>query len=211
MAPIRVGLIGLSSTVVQGLAPGRWGRQHLNSLLPSPKYRIVALCNSSIDSARKAIAVNNLPLETMAYGSPDDMARDPDVDLVVVCVRVGKHLAIAKPALLHKKDILVEWPLGASIAEVEELANLAKEAGVKTAVGVQSRADPVVRKLRELISTGAVGEVVSSMMWVGSNMIVPDSWQEGTEYFLDINSGGSLFQILFGHGEQVDPAPWVVG
>ena len=163
MAPIRVGFIGLSSNKSDSIAPGSWANlAHLPHLLSSPDYEIVALANSSKEAAQKAIKAYNLPATTKAYGSPEEIANDPDVDLIVISVVVMKHYQLAKPALLAKKNVFVEWPLGTNLAESEELAALAKENGVRTIVGLQARADSLVEKLKEILESGQIGEIKSS-------------------------------------------------
>ena len=73
MAPIRIGFIGLSSNQSWAV----WA--HLPYLKDTSKYSIVALCNSSVESAKAAIQAHGLPSGTKAYGSPEDLAADPDV------------------------------------------------------------------------------------------------------------------------------------
>lgn len=51
------------------------------------------------------------------------------------------------PALHAGKDVFVEWPLGASLAEAEEVTSLAKEKGVKTYVGLQARVQSAMLKV----------------------------------------------------------------
>lgn len=200
MAPIRVGLIGLSSSKPDSMTIGAWAHlAHLPYLLSSPDYEIVALANSSQEAAEKAVKVYNLPATTKAYGSPEEIASDPDVDLIVISVMVMKHYQLAKPALLAKKNVFVEWPLGASLAESEELAALAKENGVRTIVGLQARADPLVDKLKELLESGQIGEIMSSSVLGPMSGLPTDSWFDGGEYYLDMKNGGNHFMIFFGH------------
>ena len=76
MAPIRVGIIGLSQNAQTSWA----GRAHFPYLTGSDgKYEIKALLNSSKESAQQAINNYNLPSTTKAYGDPQDLANDPDV------------------------------------------------------------------------------------------------------------------------------------
>jgi len=65
MAPIRVGIIGLS--------PGQWAATaHLPYLQGSQsKFKIVAVCNSSAESARTSIQTLKLGEATKAYGNPE--------------------------------------------------------------------------------------------------------------------------------------------
>ncbi|KAH6984245.1 oxidoreductase [Ilyonectria sp. MPI-CAGE-AT-0026] len=183
MTPIRVGLIGLSTA--RDLEPGSWAvSSHLPSILNSPHYTLVALANSTVESARKSIAAHGLPSTTKAYGSPEDLANDPDIDLVVVSVRVKRHFELTRPAILNKKDVFVEWPLGVTADEAQQLTDLAEANGVKTVVGLQTRTSKLTLKLQEVLKAGKIGKVVSST---------------AVEYYLDMKSGGNEFFIFFGH------------
>lgn len=198
MAPIRVGLIGLS-TAKAFTGRGCWAAvSHLPALLQSPEYEIVALANSSVESAKRSIAAQGLPESTKAYGSVDDLADDPDVDLIIVSVKVESHYELVKPALLKNKNVFVEWPMAAT-AEVEELAALAKKNNVQAFVGVQGRASPVVQKLKELIASNKIGRVISSSVVACSLNRAVDVWPENLKSYLDIESPGNEFTIVFGH------------
>lgn len=63
------------------------------------------------------------------------------------------HKQLAMPALHAKKNVFVEWPLGANLAEAEEMAALAKKQGVKTYVCLQARLQPVFVKVSRASST----------------------------------------------------------
>jgi predicted dehydrogenase len=200
-SPIRVGIIGLGAKT-GSFVPGVWAVQgHLPYLMSSPDYLITAVCNSSVSSAQASIEFHSLGSDVRAHGSPEAIANDPNVDLVVVTVRVGLHYALTKPALLAGKDVFVEWPLAANIAEVEELTQLARDKGVKTIVGLQARASPIVVKVRDLVQSGKLGKILSSTV-VGSFSSFPNTvWLEGAEYYLDAQAGAGVFKIFFGHCE----------
>jgi predicted dehydrogenase len=200
MAPIRVGLIGLS-TSTNSMAPGAWAwSAHLPYLIDSKKYQIVALCNSTKQAAEVSIAYHQLGPNVKAYGSPIDLAMDPDVDLVVISVNILKHYELARPALLAGKDVFVEWPIASSIAEAGELTDLAEAGGVRTLVGLQTRADPLLVKIKELVDGGKIGKLISSTV-VGFFTVPVDVWPESASYYIDMTSGGNTFTINFGHCE----------
>lgn len=67
MSPIRIGFIGLSKT-------GWATTAHIPYLLSTPKFKIVAICNSSVQSAREAVQLYKLPAETRTYGDPEGLA-----------------------------------------------------------------------------------------------------------------------------------------
>ena len=198
MAPIGVALIGLS-----GKAKTSWASAaHLPYLLSDrgrQSYKIVALCNSSEEAARTAIKAYSLASDVKAYGSPQDVAADPGIDLVVCATRVDVHYSTIEPSVKAGKNVFVEWPLAENVGRATELANLAKESGSKTLIGLQARVSPAVHKVKEII--GSIGKVLSSDVLGftpggGGNEI-----SEGLAYFMDKSIGGNPVTIAFAHSE----------
>lgn len=204
MAPTRVGIIGLKAIKADSYGPGLWGVMHLKALVASPHYEVVAVCNTSVESAQKACEAHGLSAK--AYGDPEDIAADPSVDLVLVSVDVTMHYALMEPAIRHGKDVFVEFPVAPSPTEVEELSKLAREKGVRVIVGTQARADPSFQKLSELVKTGVIGDVVSSVMVGNIPIVTADGWPAVQKPFLDIDSGISRARGVLGHSELV-PSP----
>ena len=89
------------------------------------------------------------------------MAASPEIDAVAVVVRVPSHYEPTKAAIEAGKHVFTEWPLGRNTAEAEELVALARNKGVQTAVGLQSRVSPALLYVKEQIEAGYVGEVLS--------------------------------------------------
>ena len=81
---IRLGIIGLS------VDPQAWATAAHATALISPAlsshYKIVALATSSPDSAKKAAQAHGIA-EAKAFSTPEALANDPDVDMVVVSVK----------------------------------------------------------------------------------------------------------------------------
>ncbi|KAL7913762.1 hypothetical protein GGI35DRAFT_438477 [Trichoderma velutinum] len=199
MAPIRICIVGLAATSSEGYKTGEWGIQHLNSLKSSPYYQIVGVCNSTLASSQKSIESHKLGPEVKAYGSIDEVVSDPSIDMVSIVVAIGKHYELVKPLLQQKKDFLVEFPIAPTVAEVEELATLAKSAGVKALSGSQGRAHPVFRRMKDLIKSGAIGDVVFSTLNGHNALIAAPMWPASQSIFLDINSGISRLHLVVGH------------
>lgn len=194
--PIRVGLIGLTSTPPS--MAGRWAQDaHLPYLAKSPDYTITALCNSSVASAQNAIARHKLDAEKVkAYGDPVSLANDADVDLVVCSVNVEKHYDLVKPALEAGKDVYCEWPLASNLAQMNELASLAAANNVKTVIGLQERQGSYVPAIRSLLGDGPgqIGSLLSTNMSVQMGFfgaVLP----QDIAYLANIESGGTLVTI----------------
>ncbi|KAM0704012.1 hypothetical protein Q7P35_008244 [Cladosporium inversicolor] len=207
MAKIGVGIIGLS-------AGGGWASiAHLPYLLQSDKYELVALTNSSVDSARQSATTYALE-DVELYDSVDDMVKSARVQLVVCAVAVFSHYSLIKPAILAKKDVYVEWPLGATTEEAEELERLAQAHKVKTIVGLQGRGSNVISTLQGLVRENAVGKLLSSHM-CGSAMTGETGNELSKRYayfkdkFVEGCSGQIMLSIYLGH--TLDTMAMVVG
>jgi predicted dehydrogenase len=128
---IGVGIVGLS-------ANGGWAAMaHVPALKGIEGYELRALSASSPESARAAGEAHGVPL---VFDSAEDLARHPDVDLVVVTVKVPNHDDLVKPALQAGKPVLCEWPLAADLPRVEDLNAAAQ--GVRTAIGLGAALPP---------------------------------------------------------------------
>lgn len=152
---IRVGIVG--ATVTPG--GSGWGANaHVPALHALPEYELRAVCTAHESTAKASAEKYGAPL---AFHSMDEMVAHRDVDLVVVCVRVPWHRDLVVKALRAGKPTFCEWPLGASLAEAEEMAGLARERSLPTIVGLQARSDATVMYARELIESGHIGEVLA--------------------------------------------------
>lgn len=149
MAPTRVGIIGLSADT------SAWAtRAHLDPLRSKPlsdRYELTAVATSSEKTAKAAAEHHNIPANN-AFHSAQDIANSPDVDLVVVSVKLPLHKEMTIPILEAKKNVFVEWPLASNLKDAQKLAALAKKQGVRTAVGLQARNLPVILKVHDLDS-----------------------------------------------------------
>ncbi|KAL7796752.1 hypothetical protein V8C37DRAFT_371351 [Trichoderma ceciliae] len=198
MAPIRTAIVGLSGSATTSWASAA----HLPYLLSArgrEKYQIVALCNSSVEAAKRAIEAFKLPPETKAYGDPQALADDKDVDLVVVSTRVDVHYSTALPSVKAGKSVFVEWPLAHDVAHARELVDAARASGGRTLVGHQGREAPPVVKLRQVLEQGNIGKVLSSEIRAHGGSVDREALLPGLKYFTDRLVGGNIVTIGVGH------------
>lgn len=199
MAPIRLGIIGLSSSAVTSWASGAH-LPYLTSPRGLAKYQIVALCNSSVDAAKAAMKKYGLdPETTKAYGDPTALSLDPEIDLVVCCTRVDTHYALSKPSVEAGKATFVEWPLTHDVERSRELAALAAKKGSRSMVGLQGQLTPVLLRIKELLHEGSIGKVLSSDIRGYGGTNDREKVAEGLKYFTDTKIGGNVYTIGFAH------------
>jgi predicted dehydrogenase len=200
-AKIRVGIVG--ATVTPG--GSGWGANaHVPALHALPDFELKAVCTAHEDTAKASAAAFGAEL---AFHDFEEMIAHPDIDLIAVVVRVPGHHSLVMSALEAGKSVFCEWPLGATLAEAEDMANLARVRSVATAVGLQARSDPTHMYARELVQQGYIGEVLSVNFRGVSQAVtrrgVGRIWQG------DRRNGANTLTIAGGHA--IDALCFVVG
>jgi predicted dehydrogenase len=193
---IRVGLVGLSASALVA-----WAEQgHLAYLLSTrgrSHYSVVALLNSSVSAAEAARSHFKLPSSVKCYGDPNTLAKDEEVDLVVVNTRVDVHYRTVEPSLRAGKSVYIEWPLVENLERAEEL--LQGKTYPDSIIGLQGRVSPITLCVKEILASGAVGKVLSSKVEAYGNLLRRDSFPDAVAYFGDRKVGGHQINIAFGH------------
>jgi len=186
----RVGIIGIQ--------PDRsWAAiAHIPALQAlADDYEVTAVSTTRQASADEAAKRYGIP---DAYDNYQALVTSPDVDLVVVTVKVPAHLALVTAALNAGKHVYCEWLLGNGLAEAETLAALAKAKGVHGVIGLQARMSPVLAYAKDLIAQGYVGEVLSVSL-VGTALSWGAFVEQPNAYNADIKNGVTPLTIPVSH------------
>jgi predicted dehydrogenase len=93
-------------------------------------------------------------------GRFDDLLEDASVQAIVIATPVVTHADLARRALTAGKHVFVEKPPALSGAEADELVTLAEEQDLVLLPGHLLLYHPAVAKLRELIDSGELGEIL---------------------------------------------------
>jgi len=89
----------------------------------------------------------------------DEVLDRSDVDAVAIATPTRLHYRLARKALDSGRHVLVEKPLATSVQECESLLETAEEKGLILMVGHTFLYSPTVRKIREIIRQGDLGEL----------------------------------------------------
>ena len=199
MSRIGVGLIGASP-----LRPGWAVAAHLPALASLPDYELRAVATSSEASAKAAGDAYGVP----AYSDPSLLIARPDVDLVVVTVRLAHHHALISQAVAAGKMVMSEWPLGVDIAQSTDIAARVTKTDLWTLIGLQARMAPSIRYARDLVEQGYVGKVLGTTI-VGSGIAWTTVSDSAHTYMFDAQSNASLLSVPVMHA--IDAMQFVVG
>ena len=144
--PLKVAIIG----------SGMIARYHATAIAATPGARLVAMAASSQARASAATAEFGVP----CHHTVAALLADPAIDAVTICTPSGMHAAQAIAAARAGKHVLVEKPLALSLADADAMIAACDAAGVRLAVALQRRTDPVFIQVRQAIASGALGRPV---------------------------------------------------
>lgn len=150
---VRVGMLGY----------GFMGKAHTNA------FRSIPLIWPELPavSIRRIAGRNEERLHEAAtrYGAQScttdwhEAATADDIDVFVNVASDAAHVAPCEAALAAGKAVVCEKPLATSYSDAKRLADAAEQAGVLNAVAFNYRFMPAVRKAREIIESGELGDI----------------------------------------------------
>ena len=146
-----------SSTLKIGVVGyGYWGPNVVRNFYNVPNASVVAVADISPKSLERVRGVYpSMEVTTNA----DDILTNPNIDAVAIVTPISHHYPLAKKALENGKHIFVEKPFTASVAEAEDLIELAERKNLKIMVDHTFLFTGAVRKIRELIDNGTLGKL----------------------------------------------------
>ena len=143
---LRLGFAGL------GMAAGR--------LIPEIARLPYIQLTAAADLRAHALERFHEEFKADVYNSVEEMCESPNVDAVYVATPHEFHARHSIAALQKRKHVIVEKPMAISIDEAEAMNVAAEENGVKLMSGHTHSFDPPIRKMREIIKSGALGRLL---------------------------------------------------
>ncbi|BBU58155.1 myo-inositol 2-dehydrogenase [Mameliella alba] len=161
MAGLGIGLIGTGFMgKTHALA---WGAARAVLGRDLPEVRLEMLCDTPQDRAAEMADQFGF---ARATGDWRALVTDPAVDVVSITTPNNLHHEMACTALRAGKHVWCEKPMALTLAEAEEMAQAAHEAGTVTMVGYNYIRNPAFLHAKKLIEEGRIGRVVHVRGWV---------------------------------------------
>ena len=151
------------------------GAQHVRGFNANPDlFEVAVICDRDLPRAEALTKQVNGTAET--HGDYDAaLLMRSDIDIIDICLPPFLHFDAVRQALQAGKHVICEKPLCGSVAEVDELAAIAKENGRVLMPIFQVRFGNGMAKARHLQATGALGKVFLAT--------VETHWSRGADYY----------------------------
>ena len=177
---IKWGVIGCGGIAYRRTIPG---------MMLSENSELVAVMDTNFDAAVKTKEEFGAKY---AFDKFEDLLALEEIDAVYIATPVFCHKEQAIAAAKAGKHILLEKPMGLTIEESKEIAEFCKENGVKLGVGLMMRFSAYHQKMKEIISQGALGNIVSMRAqltcWYPE---IPGNWRQNKA----LSGGGALMDM----------------
>ena len=144
--PIRIGLIGA----------GWISTTHYDSFKAIGGCEVVA--QADIDRSRHEAFIIERPIPDY-HKTHKELLKRKDIDIVTVAVPNSLHAPLAKDALLAGKHIIVEKPLCLTIADAEELIDIAKRKGLVIGYAEELCYIPKFVRMKQIADSGSLGDI----------------------------------------------------
>ncbi|MBQ4050184.1 MAG: Gfo/Idh/MocA family oxidoreductase [Oscillospiraceae bacterium] len=151
--------------------------------------KLVAVCDLIRERAEKA--KEEWGVEKI-YDTMDELFADPEIDIVLNLTRPYQHYDVSKAALLAGKHVYSEKPLGADLAEGEELVKIAAEKGLLIGGAPDTFMGAGIQTCRKLIDEGLIGTPIGGRLVMASHGV--ETWHPDPDFYYQ-RGGGPLFDM----------------
>lgn len=176
---VRLGILG----------PGRITARVMADWDNIENVELTAIASRDLARAQAAAKEYGAPI---AYGSYEEMAQSPEVELVYIATPHPFHLAQAKLMMEHGKHVLCEKPMTVNDTEAAEMLACAKANGVFYMEAMWTRFLPATKEMMRLLREGAIGQVRHVAMEFCYNNPQPDPEDR---IFNPALAGGALLDL----------------
>lgn len=193
---VRVALLGLGEFARDHVLPavGRGGGANGTGPTDRTSFcEITALVSGSPEKA-EAVADEYDIGSVLDYDEFEAGEGVDAFDAVYVAGPNALHLDYARTAADHGKHVLCEKPIETTADRAREMVRACESAGVTLMVGYRPQIDPAMRRLRELVRDGALGDPVAFHGWFTGHILdggSADQWRLDA----DLAGGGALMDV----------------
>ncbi|MEI7523203.1 MAG: Gfo/Idh/MocA family oxidoreductase [Mariniphaga sp.] len=138
------------------LSTGHISKKFADALALLPDAVLAAVASRDLETAKNFAEKYNVP---KAYGTYEELAADPDIDVIYIGTPHTFHLENSVMCMRKGKAVLCEKALTINAAEAREMVRVAREQNVFLMEAMITRHVPLIKKVLAWIREGRIGEV----------------------------------------------------
>jgi len=184
-------------TLKVGIISGNFGMYaHKPGWEACPGVEVAAVCTSREETARVAAAQNGI---AKAYWNHVDMARDPDLDIIVVGTKPNLRRDMVLEAIRNGKHVFAMAPLAANLTDARDMRDAARAAGVVAGIDSVLPWHGANRFIRDELVSGRAGKPISVEARFVINLFNGNPHGDYWQWFGVRSTGASVYRNLGTH------------
>lgn len=144
---INVAMVGL----------GYWGPNLVRNLVSANNANVVALCD--LDAKRVEKIRQRFCPKARVVTDPGELAADSQIDAIVMATPIRTHFELGQLFLTSGKHVFIEKPLAQTVAQCQELIDLAERCGLVLMVGHVFEYNVAVQRVKQYLDQGELGQL----------------------------------------------------
>lgn len=145
MDTLKIGIIGA----------GRIAAVLADTMVRMPDVELVGIASRSLEKAQEFAERFSIK---KAYGTYEEMVKDPEIELVYIATPHSEHCNHAKLCLENGKHVLCEKSFAANVAQAEEMIAMAEDKKLLITEAMWVRYMPMAKTIKEVLNSGVIGE-----------------------------------------------------
>ena len=149
---LRLGFAGLSMDATKVLS----------QVAGLPNIKLVAAADTKRTAALERFRTD---FDAEVFDDIENLCRSPRVDAIYIATSPALHAEHAILAASHRKHVIVEKPMALNLDDAERMNDAAEKHGIKLLCGHTHSFDAPVRKMREIVRSGELGQLCMINTW----------------------------------------------
>ncbi|WP_077609904.1 Gfo/Idh/MocA family protein [Clostridium sp. Marseille-P2415] len=145
MEPLKIGIMGT----------GRIASLLANTMIRMPQVNLYGTASRSLEKAEEFAARFSIK---KAYGTYEELTKDPEIQLIYIATPHSEHYSNAKLCLEQGKHVLCEKSFAANFTQAEEMIALAEKKNLMITEAMWVRYMPMAETLKSVLESGMIGE-----------------------------------------------------
>ena len=148
------------------LGAARVNERLLPAIIEAPNSQLVAIASrragAAAETLKKYAPQGFNQNQVTCYNDLDALIADKNVEAIYCPLANEEHAVWALQAINAGKHVLIEKPMALRVADIDAIEAAAKKAKVKVMEGFMYRFHPQHNRLKEIVESGLIGDVLSA-------------------------------------------------
>lgn len=201
MGPTNIRLIGLGTSSKPINSALLTHLPYIQSTHGKSHCEIFTRYSLSAKIVKRAVEQSNLSDSIKTHEAPEDLANDPDLELVVCVADVESHYDLLLLAIGTGMSVYTGLPIALNMKQMQELIDSAEKNGIRTVFESQGQAHPAAHLIKKMIAKNKIGKPLSITLIATTGLPLDRPLPVGFKMLAERKAGGNFATIWCSHSK----------